>query len=229
MTANGYYNQIRHDVLSHVPTDVRRVLSTGCGEGCTEKQLVGRGVHVTGIELNPEAAAIAASVGINVVCGDACGIGPGVAGSSYDCLLYADVLEHIADPQSVILHHMRFLAPNGVVIVSVPNFRHYSVLFQLFLLGRVRYCDAGILDRTHVRITTRRLVQDWFAKCDVATTRIDYRFNRRRDSFLSFLSCGLLNEFLATQVIVVGALKGMRPHSALDPNCETRTVPFAQI
>jgi hypothetical protein len=41
------------------------------------------------------------------------------------------------------------------VIVSVPNMRFYLVLLRL-ILDRWSYADAGIRDRTHVRIFTRR-------------------------------------------------------------------------
>ena len=57
---SSYYSHIRHDVLAHVPPNVKRVLSIGCGEGQTEAQLVARGVQVTAIELNPVAAKVAA-------------------------------------------------------------------------------------------------------------------------------------------------------------------------
>jgi 16S rRNA A1518/A1519 N6-dimethyltransferase RsmA/KsgA/DIM1 with predicted DNA glycosylase/AP lyase activity len=51
-----YYGHFRGSILEHVPTEARRVLSVGCGEGVTEAELVKRGAEVVGIELNNEAA-----------------------------------------------------------------------------------------------------------------------------------------------------------------------------
>ncbi len=201
----AYYAHVRQDVLASVPQGVRRVLSIGCGEGRTEAELVARGVEVTGIELNPEAAKAASQKGIKVICGDATASSAQLANCPpFDCLIYADVLEHIQDPESVLREHIKFLAPGGVVIVSVPNFRHHSVFRQLFLKGHIRYRDAGIFDRTHVRITTRRMVEEWFAAVGLTTTKASFLINRRRDHFLSWITFGLFREFLFPQVIVIG-------------------------
>ena len=204
MSDLDYYKHIRYDVLAHVPKGIRRALTIGCGEGHTEAQLVSSGVEVFGVELNPEAAKAAAGNGIKILCGDALKteIAPGEI--PFDCLIYADVLEHMADPETVLRGHVKLLAPGGVVVVSVPNFRHYSVLSQLFWSGHIRYTEAGILDRTHLRITTRRLIEEWFAGAGLTVTEIDYRIPRRRDRLISTLSFGLLREFLASQVIIVG-------------------------
>src|SRR2546430_7992277 len=40
---------------------------------------------------------------------------------SFDAIVYADVLEHLADPLRVLSELDRYLAPDGFVIVSVPN------------------------------------------------------------------------------------------------------------
>lgn len=202
---SNYYTHVREDVLAHVPQEARRVLSVGCGEGRTEAQLIARGVEVTGIELNPEAAKAASLAGIKIICGDATACSAQLAGGPpFDCLIYADVLEHIQDPESVLREHVKFLAPGGTVIVSVPNFRHHFVFRQLFLAGHVRYRDAGLFDRTHVRITTRRMVEEWFATVGLTTTKIDFALNRRRDRYLSWVTFGLFREFLYPQVIVIG-------------------------
>jgi len=42
-------------------------------------------------------------------------------GVTFDVLVYADVLEHLHDPTSVLREHVSRLAPGGVVLGSVPN------------------------------------------------------------------------------------------------------------
>jgi hypothetical protein len=95
------------------------------------------------------------------------------------------------------------------VIVSVPNFRYCDVFWHLFVLGHVRYGDSGLFDRTHLRITTRRMVEEWFTSVGVAVKKIDLRVARFRDRLLTLLTLGLFREFFAYQVIVVGKVSGI--------------------
>lgn len=197
-----YFGRLRLDVLAMVPQTATRVLSVGCGEGRTEAELVKRGCRVTGIELDRRAALLAREKGIEALVGDVNAID--LAGRKFDSLIYADVLEHLVDPVSVLGKHVALLEQGGTVIVSVPNFRHYSVFRDLFLRGRLRYSDAGIFDRTHLRITTRRMVEDWFSEVRLRTESTVYQAYRRRERYLCAVSFNLAREFLATQVILRG-------------------------
>lgn len=199
----SYFEWVRHDVLRHVPSRVRSVLSVGCGSGATEAELVKRGVEVCGIELNPAAASAARARGMVVLQGDVAAITSELGDRSFDCILYADVLEHLADPLGVLALHVRRLRPGGVVIISIPNFRHYEVFWQLFVRGLVWYTDAGILDRTHLRITTRRMAVQWVESVGLNLARVQYGMSRRREKWLSIGSFGFLREFCARQVIIV--------------------------
>ena len=182
---------------------VERVLSVGCGAGNTEAELVARGVDVVGIEINHEAVVAARARGLVVLEGDVNHLTTQLVGRSFDCLIYADVLEHLMDPVSVLRAHAANLDPQGIVIISVPNFRHYSVLWQLVVRGWIQYTESGILDRTHVRVTTRRMAVDWIRQAGLIPTRRQYVLARRRDQLLSTLSLGLAKELLAQQIIVV--------------------------
>lgn len=42
-------------------------------------------------------------------------------GIRWDAIVYADVLEHLHDPASILREHLRQLAPDGVVVGAVPN------------------------------------------------------------------------------------------------------------
>jgi SAM-dependent methyltransferase len=201
-----YFGHLRLDVLAMVPPTATKVLSVGCGEGRTEAELVKRGCHVTGIELDPRAALLAREKGIEALVGDVNEVD--LAGRTFDSLIYADVLEHLADPVSVLGKHVALLEQGGTVIVSVPNFRHYSVFRDLFLRGRLRYSDAGMFDRTHLRITTRRMVEDWFSEVQLRTESTVYQIYRRGERYLCAASFNLATEFLASQVILRGIKTG---------------------
>lgn len=66
-----------------------------------------------------------------------------------------DVLEHLRDPGRALTLLRRFVKPEGVLLVSLPNVANVTVRFSL-LLGRFDYAPRGILDATHLRFFTRR-------------------------------------------------------------------------
>jgi len=73
----------------------------------------------------------------------------------FDAIVFADVLEHLEDPGSMLRAARRWLRPEGTLLVSLPNVANLAVRLSL-LAGRFEYADRGILDRTHLRFFTRR-------------------------------------------------------------------------
>ena len=85
--------------------------------------------------------------------------------------MYGDVLEHLANPLRVLTGLTRFLAPDGVVALSVPNVAHFVVRLSL-LIGRFDYLDRGILDSTHLRFFTERSLRALVADAGLDLERI---------------------------------------------------------
>jgi SAM-dependent methyltransferase len=73
----------------------------------------------------------------------------------FDVVVCADVLEHLPDPAAVLARVRRWIAPGGLLLVSLPNVANVAVRLSL-LAGRFEYAETGILDRTHLRFYTRR-------------------------------------------------------------------------
>lgn len=74
--------------------------------------------------------------------------------NSYRMIVCADVLEHIADPISVIDELRKSATHNAVFIISLPNVAHIIGRF-LLLIGKFPQMDRGIFDRTHLHFYTR--------------------------------------------------------------------------
>ncbi len=113
---------------------------------------------MVGVEYVAEQAAQAARVLDVVHVGDVQTLELPYAPGSFDCLVYADVLEHIIDPWSLLVCHRPLLASGGTLIVSLPNVQFIGVIAGL-LRGRWDYRERGVLDRTHLRFFTRRSAQ----------------------------------------------------------------------
>jgi SAM-dependent methyltransferase len=80
---------------------------------------------------------------------------PSEAGSGFDIVLAADVLEHVMNPAALLGQIREVLAPSGTAVVCVPNIAHWYPRFRS-TLGMFGYDQRGILDSTHLRFFTRR-------------------------------------------------------------------------
>jgi glycosyltransferase involved in cell wall biosynthesis len=80
---------------------------------------------------------------------------PEEIGADFDVVVLADVLEHTATPERVLAEVRSRLAPDGAVVVSIPNFAHWYPRVRV-ASGRFDYDRRGILDRGHVRFFTDR-------------------------------------------------------------------------
>ena len=136
------------------PVGNGRILDVGAAHGYLSAVLKERGFQVTAIEANPVLAQEAAHYCDEVHVADLDGPLPPLAGK-FDFILYGDVLEHLKNPMDVLTNLDRSLAPEGRVILSLPNIANIWVRLQL-LVGRFDYQGRGILDRTHLRFFTRK-------------------------------------------------------------------------
>ena len=154
-----YFEFDRSDVLELVPTTASRVLDIGCGAGRLGKSIRQRQpARVTGIELDATAAELAGRVLNDVVRGDVQEAKVDFPAGEFDCVICADVLEHLESPHLVLDKIHRWLAPDGCLITSLPNVRHNTVVRNL-LAGNWTYEQAGLLDSDHVRFFTRRGIE----------------------------------------------------------------------
>ena len=135
-----------------------RVLDVGCGTGWTAKELRDKkGCEVLGVEPNESRAEAARSLGNQVHVGYLEDLRVEEV-APFDIVLFADVLEHLSDPFSILCDAKRYLRPGGSVVVSVPNIAHWMVRLDL-LRGRFNYQPTGIMDATHLRWFTEKTLR----------------------------------------------------------------------
>jgi methionine biosynthesis protein MetW len=150
----GAYESVRGEIVDLVPAGARRVLDLGCSTGWLAAALKERGeVEVVGIEREPAYAAEAATRCDRVVTGDVEDVPPDLG--RFDCLVAADVLEHLVDPWSALEAYAAMLEPGCRAVVSLPNAAHWTT-FAALARGSWPRRPEGIHDATHLRWFTLR-------------------------------------------------------------------------
>lgn len=77
----------------------------------------------------------------------------------FDYITFADVLEHLRDPEGVLIKAKSLLKADGSVLLSVPNLAHNSVLISL-LNNEFEYNKTGLLDNTHIHFFTKNSLEN---------------------------------------------------------------------
>ena len=208
------YEGSRPEVRALVPPQAERVLDLGCSSGALGWSLKReQGVRtVVGVEREPAYAEDARKKLDDVHCldlndlphrGDVL-----MALGRFDCIVAADVLEHLVEPWAVLDAAVETLKPGGAVVVSLPNVRHWSVLRALIVQGTwPRKDEGGIFDSTHLRWFALR---DAIGMIEAAGLRVELirplywhgRLLRPLAPVLRALDATRLWEFLAPQFLI---------------------------
>ena len=157
------YSDLNLAVLRAIPPG-STVLDIGCGTGFMgeaikkEKHCV-----VYGVDADPAVLKLAAKRLDNAFVGDIEDKKFAFPVKDFNVLLLCSVLEHVRDPQEVLLRLVKQLSNRALVIICLPNIACWEMRLKL-LLGRFNYTPSGLLDETHMRFftlkTARKLVED---------------------------------------------------------------------
>ncbi|APV48774.1 hypothetical protein BWI17_03195 [Betaproteobacteria bacterium GR16-43] len=157
--ASHYLDYVNVHLLACIAQPPRHVLELGCNAGALGQELKKRhpGAKVVGIEAGRAAADVAATRLDQVICSrleDVDLPGHGFQRGAFDLMIAADILEHLVNPWNVLVRMRPFLAPDAIVLASIPNVRNLGLLEQLAVHGRWDYAERGLLDVTHLRFFT---------------------------------------------------------------------------
>ncbi len=211
--ASYYSTFIRYDILTAIKKgahDSFRVLDIGCGCGSTMLEIKNRykNVEVYGVEIEPAPSKIAASIA-TVYNIDIEQEELPLTDNGFDYILCGDVLEHLKDPWTVVRDLRKRLTKDGILIASIPNIMHISVIMDL-IAGNFNYTDAGILDRTHLRFFTLNSMLAMFADAGYKKTvfkPLNVNVNEQHTGFVNMF-CSLTSydkkaEFEAEQFLII--------------------------
>ena len=170
------YETARPEVQALVPRFASAILDLGCASGALGAELkLRQQARVVGVELDGGYAAAAAERLDHVV---NAGIEEALRGDlgRFDCIVAADVLEHLVDPWGALRAATALLDPGGSVVVSVPNVRSLETLLQLGFRGRWPRLDQGLFDRTHLRWFTLADARELLEQAGVAVEHVEPRY-----------------------------------------------------
>lgn len=203
---------IRDEVINLLKEDPKKsinVLEVGCACGASLLKIkhVYPNAQLFGIELNAAASQIASQFA-SVSAQDIESGELSFEESFFDYIIFADVLEHLRDPETVLKCMKRYLKKSGRLIASIPNVMHISVVRNL-LAGHWTYENAGILDKTHLRFFTLNEINKMFLNAGYDSMEYQSIESGRTEddtksvkALLAIVDSSLENQFFAYQYLV---------------------------
>lgn len=202
-----YYGLIREEIFSLVPANSKKVLDIGGGFGGTSAELKRRGkadyVVLTDLVADNHDPDVDRAYSGNLEDPEflkhiLSREGP------FDTVLCLDVLEHLRDPWSVVANIHAGLAPNGVIVASIPNMRHVNLVLPLVFKGKFELTDRGLRDRTHLRWFVRDSAIALMTGSGLALEKIAGKPSKARwHKWTNFLTFGAFRSFFEKQYLIV--------------------------
>lgn len=181
--------QTRHDLLDLIDTGAKSILEFGCGEAPLGEALKKRQrCRVVGIELDPDAAAVAQKRIDAVYRGDVREIVSRLK-ERFDWIVGGDIVEHLDEPWSFLAELRRVSTPGGRLLLSIPNIANASVVADL-LHGRFDYVYMGLTCVGHLRFFTKQSLEDMLTIAGWTIERIEpqnYLATPARDELIAAL------------------------------------------
>jgi 2-polyprenyl-3-methyl-5-hydroxy-6-metoxy-1,4-benzoquinol methylase len=206
-----YYSNVRHEMEPYLPPDYTRVLEIGCGEGVFAP-LLKPGCETWGVELDEASAASARTRFGQVLVGTFEAVRDRLPRRHFDLVVCNDVMEHMPYPDDFLVALHEHMVSGGYIIASIPNMRHWEVLWQLLVRKDWRYGREGIMDRTHLRFFTERSILRMFEEAGFRIERsggingVFDPFRRATFRTLSLVTLGLLSDIQFRQFAVLARL-----------------------
>jgi 2-polyprenyl-3-methyl-5-hydroxy-6-metoxy-1,4-benzoquinol methylase len=122
----------------------KKILDVGCGSGGLSRTLAEKGYNVMVIDNDWKAIDLAKKKGIMGFVAD---INHWETEEKFDCIILADVLEHIADDKLILRKVYTLLKPNGCILLNVPSYQFLFGKHDINLGHKRRYSDNELRNK----------------------------------------------------------------------------------
>lgn len=128
LTGDMALEHLHRYVMAQSLATGKRVLDVACGEGYGSHLLAEKAISVIGVDLDTEAVAHARAkyklANLDFLQGDCTALS--LPDASIDLAVSFETLEHHSEHEAMLAELRRVLAPDGVLLISTPDRRHYS-------------------------------------------------------------------------------------------------------
>ena len=172
-----------YKIIADIITENTRVLDVGCNDGSLMEFLKkDKNVDIRGIEISKEKVQTCISKGLTVIEGDAEFDLKQFPDKSFDYVVLGQTLQAFINPETVINELLRV---GKKAIVTIPNFGHWKVRFNLLVQGTMP--------------VTKTLPNDWYNTPNIhmCTIKDFFKFSETMN-FKIFKSYALQNKNVST-------------------------------
>lgn len=121
----------------------------------------------------------------------------------FDLIILADVLEHLIEPNKVLEKVYNYSTQDVSILVSIPNIRHYSAFYKIFVKGDFKYEESGIFDYTHFRFYCKKNMIQLFETNNFKIEKIKGSINvykgKSVTKLFNYLTFNLFESFFSKQ------------------------------
>ena len=126
----------------------------------------------------------------------------------FDCIVFADILEHLRDPWEILSKAGGFLSDDGAIVANIPNIGHYTTIVNLLFKRCWSYRDRGIHDRSLLRFFTIKNIRNMFqdAGLTIAKIKRNYRIiekPHKLNKFSKYFAVFCFKDLLTFQYLIV--------------------------
>lgn len=207
--SGDYSSSLNQYVYNLVPEN-SKCLDVGCWNGNLGAKLISdKNCKVEGIDVNDKMLKLAKDKGYdsvyNINLNDSDSDLDSI-NTKYDVIIFADLLEHLIDPEKALTLFKEKLSENGIIIISLPNVAFILNRFNL-LFGKWDYREFGTLDKTHLKFFTIKTVINLVKKAGYKIKKVkpynQFGILEKMDILLE-----ISPELFAYQIIVVASKNG---------------------
>jgi 2-polyprenyl-3-methyl-5-hydroxy-6-metoxy-1,4-benzoquinol methylase len=151
-----------HQIIKKLIKPNTTILDIGCNTGILGKSIKHQNNTIDGVDINSSFFTYAKPYYRNLYKIDL-SKNFSFNQEKYDYLIASDILEHLPNPDKILIKFRDNLKTNGLLITSIPNVARIEIRLNL-LLGKFNY-SKGIMSTDHLRFFTHKTASTLLSYC----------------------------------------------------------------